>query len=298
MNMSDLGQSGRGLRDLLSLFNDLLGVLFDSGLFLLNDLGEFLDLLLKRLLILGLLDGLSSLDFFVDFLRGLRSDGNFSVLGLLLHLLVFDFKSLDGLLHSDDLGVDSNILLLILLELGGFSLDVGLVGFDLSLKVGDFILNLGLFILLQLAAGLLGLKLSDLLLMLGDSGLVGLNVSLFLNNSISDNSLLSIVLRRLLSNSGLGCTSSMLVSDSILSDRDGLVFVLMSVVSSANSVDASSLNFLILLKRVVRCGLNGSVGSIVGLPFGNEGGIRSFVSGDQSSNFSDILLVFLDLGLD
>lgn len=297
MNMRDLGQSGRGLRDLLCLLNDLLGVLFDSGLFLLNDLGEFLDLLLKRLLILGLLNGFSSLDFFVDFLRGLRSDGNFSVLGLLLHLLVFDFKSLDGLLHGDDLGVDSNILLLILLELGGFSLDVGLVGIDLSLKVGDFILNLGLFILLQLAAGLLGLKFSDLLLMLGDSGLVGLNVSLFLDNSVSDNSLLSIVLRRLLSNSGLGCSSSMLVSDSILSDRDGFVFVLMSVVSSANSVDASSLNFLILLKRVVRCGLNGSVGSIVGLPSGNKSGIRSFVSGDQSSYFSDVLFVLLDLGL-
>ena len=183
------------------------------------------------------------------------------------------------------------------MELGGLSLDVGLVGFDFSLKVGDFILNLGLIILL-LDGGLLGLKLSDLLIMLGDSVLVGLDVSLFLDNSVSDDGLLSGVLSGLLSNSGLGLTGGMLVSDSILSDGDGLVFVLMSVVSSANSVDTGSLNFLVLLKRVVRSSLNGSVGSVVGLPFGNECSVSSFVSGDQSSDFSDVLLVFLDLGLD
>jgi hypothetical protein len=297
MNMSDLGQSGRGLRDLLSLLNDLLGVLFDSGLFLLNDLGEFLDLLLKRLLIFSLLDGLSSLNFFVDFLRGLRSDGNFSVLGLLLHLLVFDFKSLDGLLHGDDLGVDSNIFLLILLELGGFSLDVGLVGFDLSLKVGDFIIDLGL-VLLLLGGGLLVLELSDFLRVLGHSGLVLLDVSLLLNNSVSDQSLLSVILSSLCLNSLLSLVGGMLVSDGILSNGDSLVSVLVSVVSSANSVNASSLDLLVLLEGVVRSSLDGSVGSVVGLPGGSDCGQSLSVGADSRGNFSDVLLVLLDLTLD
>lgn len=90
---------------------------------LLNDLGELLNSLLKSLLDLSLLNSLSLLNFLVDLLGSLRGDSNLSVLGFLLDSLGLDLESLDSVLQGDDLGVDGNILLLILLELGSLSLD-------------------------------------------------------------------------------------------------------------------------------------------------------------------------------
>jgi len=135
VNMGDLGESRGSLRDLLGLLNDLLGVLLNSLLLLFDDLGKLLNLLLKRFFVLGLLGLLSGLDLLVDLLGNLRSDGDLSVLGLLLNSFGLDLKSLDGILQADDLGVDGNILLLILLELGGLSLDAGLDSLNFSLKV-------------------------------------------------------------------------------------------------------------------------------------------------------------------
>lgn len=62
---------------------------------------------------------------------------------------------------------------------------------------------------------------------------------------------MSIVLGGLLTNSLLGLGRGMLVSDCILSNGDSSVLMLMSVISSAHSVDASSLNLLVLLLGVV-----------------------------------------------
>lgn len=98
MDVSDLGKSGRGLRDLLGLLDDLLGVLLNSLCLLLDNLGQLFDLLLKRFLILSLFGLFSGLDLLVDFLGNLRSDGHFSVLGLLLNSFGLDLKSLDGIL--------------------------------------------------------------------------------------------------------------------------------------------------------------------------------------------------------
>jgi len=297
MDVGDLGKSGRSLRDLLGLLNDLLGVLLNSLCLLLDNLGQLFDLLLKRFLILSLFGLFSGLDLLVDFLGNLRSDGHFSVLGLLLNSFGLDLKSLDGILNGDDLGVDGNILLLILLELGGLSLDASLGGFNFRFEVGDFILNLGLVFLL-LGGSLLGLELLDFLGMLGDSVLVSLDVSLLLDNSVSNNGLLSVVLFSLLLNSDLGLVGSVLMSNGILSNGDSSVFVLVSVVSSANSVDASSLNLLIFLKGVVRSSLNGGVGSVVCLPGGSDLGQSGGVGGDARGDISDVLLVLLDLTLD
>lgn len=59
-----------------------------------------------------------------------------------------DLESLDGILQGNNLGVDGNILLFISLELGGLSFDASLDGLNFRFKVGDFILNLGLFFFL------------------------------------------------------------------------------------------------------------------------------------------------------
>ena len=243
---------------------------------LFDDLGKLLNLLLKRFLVLSLLGLLSSLDLFVDLLGNLRSDGNLSVLGFLLNSFGLDLKSLDGVLKACDLGADGNILLLILLELGGLSLNTGLDSLNFSFEVSDLIFDLGYFFLL-LGGGLLVLELCDSLRVLGHSVLVGLDVSLLLDNSISNESLLSGVLSGLLLNSLLSLLSGMLVSNGILSNGDSLMSVLVSVVSSADSVNASSLNLLVLLEGVVRSSLDGSVGSVVGLPGGVDLGQSSFV---------------------
>ena len=197
-----------------------------------------------------MLDSLSVLNFFVDFLGSLRGDGDLSVLGLLLDSYGLFLKSLDSVLQGGDLGVDGNIFLFILLKLGVLSLDVSLDGFDFSFEVGDFVLDLSL-ILLLLGGDSLVLKLSDLMLVLSNSVSVLFNVSLLLDNSVSNESLLSIVLGGLLTNSLLGLSSGMLVSNGILSNGDSSVLMLMSVISSAYSVDASSLNLLVLLHGVV-----------------------------------------------
>jgi hypothetical protein len=234
-------------------------------LLLFHDLGKLLNLLLKRFLVLGLLDCLSSLDLFVDLLGNLRSDGDLSVLGLLLNSFGLDLKSLDGVLKVGDLGADGNFLLLILLELGSLSLDASLDSLNFSFKVSDLILNLGNIFLL-LGGGLLALELCDSLGVLGHSVLVGLDVSLFFDNSISNETLLSGVLTGLLSNSVLSLVGGMLVSNSILSNSDSLMSMLVSMVSSADSVNTSSLNLLVSLEGVVRSSLDGSVGSVVGSP--------------------------------
>jgi hypothetical protein len=224
VNGGDLGQSRSSLRNLLGLLDDLLGIGLNLLFLLLNDLGQFLDSVLKCFLNLSLLDSLSVLYFFVYFLGSLRGDG--------------------------DLGVDGNIFLFILLKLGVLSLDVSLDGFDFSFEVGDFVLDLSLIVLL-LSDDSLVLKLSDLMLVLSNSVSVLFDVSLLLNNSVSNESLLSIVLGGLLTNSLLGLGGGMLVSDGILSNGDSSVLMLMSVISSAHSVDASSLNLLVLLLGVV-----------------------------------------------
>ena len=250
MNGGDLGQSRSSLRNLLGCLDDLLGIDLNLLFLLLNDLGQFLDSLLKGFLNLSLLNSLSVLNFFVDFLGSLRGDGDLSVLGLLLDSYGLFLKSLDSVLQGGDLGVDGNIFLFILLKLGVLSLDVSLDGFDFSFKVGDFVLDLSL-ILLLLGGDSLVLKLSDLMLVLSNSVSVLFDVSLLLDNSVSNESLLSIVLGGLLTNSLLGLSSGMLVSDGILSNGDSSVLMLMSVISSAHSVDASSLNLLVLLQGVV-----------------------------------------------
>ena len=250
MNGGDLGQSSASLRNLLGRLDDLLGIGLNLLFLLFNDLGQFLDSLLKGFLNLLLLDSLSVLYFFVDFLGSLRGDGDLSVLGLLLDSNGLFLKSLDSVLQGGDLGVDGNIFLFILLKLGVLSLDVSLDGFDFSFEVGDFVLDLSL-ILLLLGGDSLVLKLSDLMLVLSNSVSVLFNVSLLLDNSVSNESLLSIVLGGLLTNSLLGLSSGMLVSDGILSNGDSSVLMLMSVISSAYSVDASSLNLLVLLHGVV-----------------------------------------------
>ena len=66
MNVSDLSQRGRGLRDLLGLLDDLLGVGLDLLLLLFNNFGQLLDSLLKRFLSLSDLLFLSDLDLLVD----------------------------------------------------------------------------------------------------------------------------------------------------------------------------------------------------------------------------------------
>jgi len=250
VNGGDLGQSSASLRNLLGRLDDLLGIGLNLLFLLFNDLGQFLDSLLKGFLNLLLLDSLSVLYFFVDFLGSLRGDGDLSVLGLLLDSNGLFLKSLDSVLQGGDLGVDGNIFLFILLKLGVLSLDVSLDGFDFSFEVGDFVLDLSL-ILLLLGGDSLVLKLSDLMLVLSNSVSVLFNVSLLLDNSVSNESLLSIVLGGLLTNSLLGLSSGMLVSDGILSNGDSSVLMLMSVISSAYSVDASSLNLLVLLHGVV-----------------------------------------------
>lgn len=128
--------------------------------------------------------------------------------------------------------------------------------------------------------------------------MVGLDVSLFLDNSVSDQSLLSVVLSSLGGNSLFGLLSGVLVSDGILSNGDSLMSVLVSVVSSAHSVDTRSFNLFVLLLRVVRSGLDGSIGSVVSLPGGSDLGQSSSVGSDQSGDLSNVLLVFFDLTLD
>ena len=66
MNVSDLSQRGRGLRDLLGLLDDLLGVGLDLLLLLFNNFGQLLDSLLERFLSLSDLLFLSDLDLLVD----------------------------------------------------------------------------------------------------------------------------------------------------------------------------------------------------------------------------------------
>lgn len=168
MNGGDLGQSRSSLRNLLGLLDDLLGIGLNLLFLLLNDLGQFLDSLLKSFLNLSLLDSLSFLYFFVYFLGSLRGDGDLSVLGLLLDSNGLFLKSLDSVIQGGDLGVDGNIFLFILLKLGVLSLDVSLDGFDFSFEVGDFVLDLSLIVLL-LSDDSLVLKLSDLMLVLGNS---------------------------------------------------------------------------------------------------------------------------------
>lgn len=65
MNVSDLSQRGRGLRDLLGLLDDLLGVGLDLLLLLFNNFGQLLDSLLERFLSLSDLLFLSDLDLLV-----------------------------------------------------------------------------------------------------------------------------------------------------------------------------------------------------------------------------------------
>jgi len=66
VNVSDLSQRGRGLRDLLGLLDDLLGVGLDLLLLLFNNFGQLLDSLLERFLSLSDLLFLSDLDLLVD----------------------------------------------------------------------------------------------------------------------------------------------------------------------------------------------------------------------------------------
>ena len=168
MNGGDFGQSRSSLRNLLGLLDDLLGIGLNLLFLLLNDLGQFLDSLLKSFLNLSLLDSLSVLYFFVYFLGSLRGDGDLSVLGLLLDSNGLFLKSLDSVIQGGDLGVDGNIFLFILLKLGVLSLDVSLDGFDFSFEVGDFVLDLSLIVFL-LSDDSLVLKLSDLMLVLSNS---------------------------------------------------------------------------------------------------------------------------------
>ena len=182
------------------------------------------------------------------------------------------------------------------MELGGLSLDASLNSLNFSFEVGDLIFDLGNFFLL-LGGGLLTLELCDSLGVLGHSVLVSLDVSLLLDNSISNKSLLSGVLSGLLLNSLLSLMGGMSVSNGILSNGDSLMSVLVSVVSSSDSVNASSLNLLVSLKGVVRSSLDGSVGSVVGLPGGGDLGQSGFVGCDSRGNLRDVLLILLDLAL-
>ena len=126
MDVGDLLQSGRTLRNNLSLLNDFLCILLNDLFFLINDLGEFFNSLLELFLSLLFLLLFSVFDLFVDFLGRLRGDLDVYILCLLLDFLGFLLEFLDCLLNSDDLSVDLGILFFFSLKLGGSSLDSGL----------------------------------------------------------------------------------------------------------------------------------------------------------------------------
>jgi len=250
VNVSDLSQRGRGLRDLLGLLDDLLGVGLDLLLLLFNNFGQLLDSLLERFLSLGDLLFLSHLDLLVDLSGSLRGNSDLGVLGLLLDLDGFLFELLDGILQVDDLSVDGGIFTLEPLELAGLTLDGGLDGADFGGESSDFIFVLCLKVL-RFGADDFLLKLRNFLLLGRDSSGLCLDGTLGLHDFVSDDRSLSSVFFSLRGDLLLGLLGGMLVSNSILLNANGSLLVSVVVVSSANSVDAASLNLLVLLLGVV-----------------------------------------------
>lgn len=296
MDMGDLFQCGGTLGNALGLLNYFLSVLFNDLFLLFNDLGEFFDSLLKLVLSLLLLLLFPIFDLFVDFLGSLGSDLDVDILSLLLNFLGFFLEFLDGLLNIDDLGVDFGVLFLFSLKLGGAGLDGGLQSFDLRGDACDLVLDLGLLLFLLGADDLL-LKLINLLLLLGNSSLGSLDLTLMSHNLVSDYLPLSCQLLSLLLCSLFSLVSGVFVSDRVLFDLDRPVFVVVVLSTSANSVDASSLNLLVLLERVVILSFSSSVCCVVSLPGGVDCGDGCSDVGDLSGYFSDVLLVLLNLRL-
>lgn len=196
MNVSDLSQRGRGLRDLLGLLDDLLGVGLDLLLLLFNNFGQLLDSLLERFLSLSDLLFLSDLDLLVDLRGSLRGNSDLGVLGLLLDLDGFLFELLDGILQVDDLSVDGSIFTLEPLELGVLLLDGGLDGGDFGGESSDFIFVLCLKVL-RFGTDDFLLKLRNFLLLGRDSSGLCLDVTLGLHDFVSDDRSLSSVFFRI-----------------------------------------------------------------------------------------------------
>jgi len=248
-DLSDSGDLVGGLSDLLGRLNDLLGLGGDLLLLGLDNLLEVLDLLLQSSsssssCFLG-----SLLNFLGNLNGSLRSERSLNGLGFLLNSLSLLLDSLDNLLALRDLGGDDSLIILSLGLLGVLSLDDSLFGLDDSLETGDLVLDLSL-LRLGLDDDLLFSKLLDLLLGVGNSLGAGLDLLLRLDLDHSVRSLLSLELSSLTLNSLLGLGDGMSVSKSILFDLNNSVLVGMSVVSSSDSVDGSSLNLSGNLQRV------------------------------------------------
>ena len=90
----------------------------------------------------------------------------------------------------------------------------------------------------------------------------------------------------------------MFVSNRVLFDLNGPVFVVIVLSASANSVDASFLNFFVLLESVIILSLSSSVSCVISLPSDVDFSDGGSDCGDYFCHFSDLLLVRLDLRLD
>lgn len=126
----------------------------------------------------------------------------------------------------------------------------------------------------------------------------GLDLTLMLHNLVSDDLSLSSILLSLLLGSLFSLVGGMFVSNRVLFDLNGPVFVVIVLSASANSVDASSLNFFVLLESVIILSLSSSVCCVISLPSDVDFCDGGSDCGDYCCHFSDLLLVHLDLRLD
>jgi len=240
-DLSDSGDLVGRLSNFLGGLNDLLGLADDLLLLGLDNLLEVLDLLLQGLSSSGSCFLSSLLNFLGDLGGSLGSERSLNGLGFLLNSLSLLLDSLDLLLALSDLGGDDSFIILSNCLLGVFSLDDSLFSLDGSLKAGDFLFNLSLF-RLRFDDDLLFSEFLDLLLSIGDSLGAGLDLLITFNSGNSIRSLLSLVLSSLTLNSLFGLGDGMSVGQSILFDLNDSVLVMVSVVSSSDSVDRGSLS--------------------------------------------------------
>lgn len=209
----------------------------------------------------------------------------------------FDFELVNSLFHLSNFDSDCGLFLLASGKLSGFGLNVALIGFNGSFKTSNLIINLGLLGLI-LDGALSLLKISDLLLFLGDLSSIGLDVMLMLSSSLSMSVTLSLEILLLSMDNLLGLLSGVSVSESLLLVVVCTTLVRMSVVSATSSVGRSSLSFLLLFLSVQSFSLHSSVRGVIGCigssDCGNFGGVGSNVSGILSDVFGVSLNVSLD----
>ena len=290
VNVVDLGQGGSSLRNLLSLLDNLLGIGLDLLFLLFDNLGQLRHSALERLLYLFESGFSSHFDCLVDFFGGFRRDGHLGVLSLLLDLFGFVFELADGAGHGGDLGADGRGFSLSLLKHGSSRPHRRFHVCNSGLKRDDvlFVVALTLF---GLGVENLVPEYGDLFLVLRDRRLQASDVGLGLLGSGLEDGQLSCVFPGLLGHGFLGLLSGVSVSNGILFDADGFLNVGVVSVSSADSVDASSLDLLGFLLGVVRCGLQLCVGAVVSLPGSFNFGECGRHSGDRRRDFSDVFLI-------